>query len=59
MKATATSFKDIGLSRPGKEPTTSRSRGGRSNHQATAATFTENYRLMLHEIQFERDKKKI
>ena len=31
-KASTTSFKDFGLSRPDIEPTTSRSRGGRSNH---------------------------
>ena len=31
-KATTTSFKDFGLSRPRIEPTTFRSQGGRSNH---------------------------
>ena len=31
-KVTTTNFKDSGLSRPGIEPTTSRLRGGRSNH---------------------------
>ena len=32
VKVNTTSFKDFGLSRPGIEPTTSRSRGGCSNH---------------------------
>ena len=35
-KATATSFKNLGLSWLGVKPTTSRSIGGRSNHQVTA-----------------------
>ena len=41
-KATTSSYKDFGLSRPGIEPTTFRSRGERSYHQATAAVTIDH-----------------